>query len=320
MGCPCELRFDADSPEAFARAVKPCLREVRRFETKYSRYAPDSVTSAINRAAGVRPVPIDGETASILSYAAVCHEHSGGLFDITSGAFRRVWNRDRTTLPTQRELDACAATVGWDKVQRSERDVYLPVPGMELDFGGVVKEYAADAAAEMAGRAGIRHGLVNLGGDIRIVGPQADGRPWPIGIVHPRRPDAAIATLPLADGAIATSGGYERFVEIEGQRYSHLVDPRTGWPADGLPSVSVVASQAIVAGSIATVALLQPPAAGLRWLDRCGAPYLAVDAQLGCHGHLVANQFGERSTRSAGDDRNRVGGDRPGHRGWTVTP
>ena len=296
MGCPCELRFDADSQEAFARAVEPCLREIRRFETKYSRYLPDSVTSAINRAAGVGSVPIDEETASILKYAAVCHEQSGGLFDITSGAFRRVWHPERKTLPTPRELDASAAKAGWDKVQFSEREVFLPLPGMELDFGGVVKEYAADAAAMVAGNAGIRHGLVNLGGDIRIVGPQADGRPWPIGIVHPLRPDAAIATLPLAEGAIATSGGYERFVEIEGRRYSHLVDPRTGWPVDGLLSVSVVASQAIVAGSIASVALLQPPADGLDWLERCGAPYLAVDPQLGCHGHLVANQVGERST------------------------
>ena len=287
MGCPCELRFDADSKEAFSEAIEPCLREIRRFETKYSRYQPDSVTSAINRAAGVRSVPIDEETASILEYAAVCHEQSDGRFDITSGAWRHVWHPERTTLPSRRELDAGAAKVGWEKVQLSERAVFLPLPGMELDFGGVVKEYAADAAAVLAGRTGIRHGLVNLGGDIRIVGPQADGRPWPIGIVHPRRPDAAIATLSLAEGAVTTSGGYERFVEIEGRRYSHLIDPRSGWPVEGLLSVSVVASQAVVAGSVATVALLQPQADGLDWLERCGAPYLAVDAELRCHGHFA---------------------------------
>ena len=290
MGCPCELRFDADSKEAFSGAIEPCLREIRRFEAKYSRYQPDSVTSAINRAASVRSVPIDEETASILQYAAVCHEQSDGRFDITSGAWRHVWHPERTTLPSRRELDACAEKVGWEKVQLSERAVFLPLPGMELDFGGVVKEYAADAAAMLAGRTGIRHGLVNLGGDIRIVGPQADGRPWPIGIVHPRRPDAAIATLSLAEGAVTTSGGYERFVEIEGRRYSHLIDSRSGWPVDGLLSVSVVASQAIVAGSIATVALLQSQADGLDWLERCGAPYLAVDAELRCHGHFAGHR------------------------------
>ena len=116
--------------------------------------------------------------------------------------------------------------------------------------------------------------------------------------MHPRRPDAAIATLSLAEGAVTTSGGYERFVEIDGRRYGHLVDPRTGWPVEGLLSVSVVASQAIVAGSIATVALLQPQAEGLAWLDRCGAPYLAVDPQLGCHGHFLAGE--DRNGRVAG--------------------
>ena len=300
MGCPCELRFDADSKAAFSRAIEPCLGEIRRFEAKYSRYLPDSVTSAINRAAGTSPVRVDAETVSILKYAAVCHEQSDGLFDLTSGGFRHVWQPHRTTLPSQQELDACAAKVGWDKVQFSEREVFLPLPGMELDFGGVVKEYAADAAAEVARNAGIRHGLVNLGGDIRIVGPQADGRPWPIGIVHPTLRDAAIATLSLAEGAVTTSGGYERYVEIEERRYSHLIDPRTGWPAEGLLSVSVVASQTIVAGSVATVALLLNQADGLDWLERCGAPYLAVDSQLRCYGHLLAGEGGVGDGRIAG--------------------
>lgn len=289
MGCPCELRFHSRSRVKCRRAFERCVREIRRFDRKYSRYRPDSVTATINRAAGRSSVPIDPETASILKYAQVCHEESGGLFDITSGVFRHVWHPRRTTVPSQRELDALLARVGWDKVRYSGERVFLPVSGMELDFGGVVKEYAADAAAGIARRAGIRHGLVNLGGDIRIVGPQADGRPWPIGIAHPLEPDFAIAELPLAEGALTTSGGYERFVEIEGKRYGHLIDPRTGWPVDGLLSVSVVANQAIVAGSIASVALLQPPAAGLAGLERCAAPYLAIDPQLACHGHLLSS-------------------------------
>ena len=287
MGCPCELRLETDTQDAFGRAARQCHREVKRFENKYSRYRPDSVTSAINRAAGQSAVSIDPETASILKYAAVCHEQSNGLFDMTSGVFRHVWHRRRTTLPKQRELDTCLAKVGWAKVQYSEKQVYLPLRGMELDFGGVVKEYAADAAAAIAREEGIRHGLVNLGGDICVVGSQPGGDPWPIGIVHPLRTDSAIATVALMDGALTTSGGYERYVEIQGKRYSHLIDPRTGWPVEGLLSVSVAAGQAIVAGSIASIALLQPPAGGLNWLERCGAPYLAVDTKLNCHGHLL---------------------------------
>ena len=171
---------------------------------------------------------------------------------------------------------------------------------MELDFGGVVKEYAADAAAVLARNAGIRHGLVNLGGDICIVGPQPHGRPWPIGVVHPLHSESAIATVTLVEGALTTSGGYERFVEIEGHRYSHLIDPRTGWPVEGLSSVSVVADQAIVAGSIASIALLQRPADSLDWLERCGAPYLAIDPKLRCYGHLLDRIVGqEKNAKSS---------------------
>ena len=273
--------------EDCSHAIRECVEEIRRFERKYSRYREDSVTTAINRAAGVEPTCIDEETASLLKYAAVCYEQSNGAFDITSGVFRRVWHRGRQTLPSHGEIHACLTKVGWDKVQHSDGKVYLSVPGMELDFGGVVKEYAADAAAVLARRLGIRHGLINLGGDICIVGPQASDEPWPIGIVHPLKTNSPIATVWLLEGALATSGGYERFMEIEGRRYNHLIDPRTGWPIDGLLSVSVVAAQAIVAGSIASVALLQQQENGLKWLERCDTPYLAIDSELSCHGHLV---------------------------------
>ena len=171
-------------------------------------------------------------------------------------------------------------------MEYSDTQVYLPVEGMELDFGGVVKEYAADAAVAVAREAGIHHGLVNLGGDVCIVGAQPGGDPWLIGISHPRDRDQAIATVPLTEGALTTSGSYERYVEIEGKRYSHLIDPRNGWPVDGLMSVSVAAGQAIVAGSIASIALLNRPADGLDWLERCAVPYLAVDEELNVHGRL----------------------------------
>ena len=286
MGCPCELRFHAGAKRVFARAAERSLREIRRFEKKFSRYLPDSMTSTINRAAGKSPVTIDAETAAILEYAAVCHEQSNELFDMTSGVFRRVWHRERTVLPTQSELDDCLALVGWEKVEHSETHAYLPINGMELDFGGVVKEYAADAAAIVARQAGIRHGLVNLGGDICVVGPQPGDDPWRIGIVHPVNTDSALATVSLTGGALTTSGSYERFVEIGGKRYSHLIDPRTGWPAENLLSVSVAAGQAIVAGSVATIALLHQAMPGLNWLKRCETPFLAVDTQMQCHGHL----------------------------------
>ena len=290
MGCPCELCFYVDTRDDFSNVAEKCMREIRRFEKKYSRYRPDSMTSTINGAAGGGPVRVDRETASILEYAAVCHEQSDGAFDITSGVFRKLWYQGRTKPPPQSEIDGYLERVGWNKVHFAGRQVRLPLPGMELDFGGVIKEYAADAAVAIARKAGVRHGLINLGGDVCIVGPQENGRPWPIGIVHPGNTDASIATVGLEHGALATSGGYERFVEIDGKRYSHLIDPRTGWPVEGLLSVSVIADQAIVAGSVASVASLQHQSEGLDWLERCGMPYLAIDAQLTCHGSVLASR------------------------------
>ncbi len=286
MGCPCELRLYADAWEIAKFAADACIAEAARFEQKYSRYLEESVTSEINRSAGHRPAPIDPETAAILAYAGVCYELSGGLFDITSGVLRQVWHRDMTGIPKDAELTACLEKVGWDKLELTDDDVFLPIAGMELDFGGVVKEYAADALVNCARSHGIDRGLVNLGGDIAIIGPQPDDEPWSIGIVHPTIEDTAIATIELQDGAITTSGGYERYFEIDGTRYSHLINPKTGFPVESLLSASVTAPQAVVAGSMTSIALLKNESEGIDWLDSCEVPFLAVDQQLNCHGHL----------------------------------
>ncbi len=263
-----------------------CIEEAKRFEQKYSRYRSDSVTGRINQSAGTKPVTIDQETRAILHYAGVCFEQSDGLFDITSGVLRRVWNKEQLCIPLETEIEKCLDLVGWTKVKMTADTVYLSIRGMELDFGGVVKEYAADALSILARSASIIHGLVNLGGDISIVGPQPDNKPWRIGIVHPTKAENPIAVTQLHSGALATSGGYERFFDIEGKRFSHLINPRTGWPVDSLLSVSVAADKAVVAGSISSIALLQGRD-GLAWLNSSGASYLAVDSELGCYGHLV---------------------------------
>jgi thiamine biosynthesis lipoprotein len=148
---------------------------------------------------------------------------------------------------------------------------------MEIDFGGIGKEYAADRTMAAAFDAGIRHGFVNLGGDIRVIGPQPDGRPWRIGIRHPRDPERTIAHLELREGALATSGDYERFFDFEGRRYCHILNPKTGWPPEDSPqSVSVLAPLCTVAGSCSTIAMLHGErAAG--YLHAQGLPFLLVD-------------------------------------------
>lgn len=278
MGCACALRLAGAAQETLQRAARDAIGEIRRIEAKYSRYLPDSVVSLINAAAGSgRRVSVDEETRGLLLFAARLHEASGGLFDVTSGVLRRAWDFSRRQLPSTAEIEALLPRVGWHRVDWSEQGLLLPLAGMEIDFGGLGKEYAADRAAAVLHRHGLRHGYVNLGGDIRLIGPQPDGSGWRLGIQHPRRPGETIDQLELQGGALATSGDYERFMDVGGRRYCHLLDPRSGWPVGHWQSVSVVAPTCAAAGAASTLAMLMGPQ-GSEFLEREGLSHLAVRA------------------------------------------
>jgi len=274
-----ELQLHADTEGAARRAADAAIADVVRIEAKYSRYRDDSLTTRINRAAGGAPVPIDDETAAILRYAERCFTLSDGKFDLTSGVLRRVWDFRAASprLPDAAALAAARALIGWRDVEWDDRAIRLPRAGMEIDFGGLGKEYAADRMATICRERGIASGLVNLGGDVRAIGAQPDATPWRIGIRDPRAPERAIAGVDVVDAAVATSGDYERFVVVDGVRYCHLLDPATGMPVAHWRSVSVVAPLTIVAGSLATIAMLLA-ARGEAFLAAQGATYLAIDA------------------------------------------
>ena len=287
MGSRCEVRLYARDETAASACAQAATADVRRLDAKYSRYRTDSVTAEMNRvAARGGPIDVDAETATLLDYAETCFEQSDGLFDITSGALREAWHSERKTLPEPAVLKALLARVGWSKVRWNRPRLAFDVAGMELDFGGVVKEYAADRAAVICAEEGFEHGLVDLGGDIRIIGPHPDGSPWIVGIQHPRDSDAVIATLDLFNGAVATSGDYERFIEIDGRRYSHILSPRTGRPVQGLAGVSVVAEECVVAGSATTIAMLKEER-GAAWLDEIGLPHVFMDRDMRIGGTLA---------------------------------
>lgn len=277
MASHCEARLYAPDEAIAHRWSDAAIAEVRRIETKYSRYRDDSVTTAINRAAGGDAVRVDGETAGLLDFASELHAQSEGVFDLTSGVLRRAWDFKAGRVPPQSALDQLLPQVGWSKIEWQSPMVRLRA-GMEIDFGGIGKEYAADRAASIMADLGARHGLVNLGGDVRVTGPHADGKAWRIAVQDPRaEPGATIAYLEVPHGAMATSGDYERYFEHAGRRYSHVLDPRTGWPADYWRSVSVVAPICIAAGACATVAMLKPVNDALKFLDAQSVRYLAID-------------------------------------------
>lgn len=278
MGSRCEVRIAAADEVSARRLATYAIDEVRRIEHKYSRYLRDSVVSRINASAGRYEIECDKETAALLAYADTLFAASAGRFDITSGVLRKAWDFRSGALPQQQALQDLLPLVGWQQVERDKATVFLPRAGMELDFGGFGKEYAADRAAETLAERGVEHAYVNLGGDMRFLGSRPDGRPWDIGIQDPRDMAATVASIPVSRGALATSGDYERFIEVGGRRYCHVLDPRSGMPVSHWRSVSVVAPLAITAGSCTTIAMLLEED-GIGFLERSGMSYLAIDHQ-----------------------------------------
>ncbi|CAN5737602.1 FAD:protein FMN transferase [soil metagenome] len=303
MGGQNELQIHAQTAAQAHRGCAAAVQEVMRLEAGYSRYRPDSLLSRINTAAGKGAVALDGETAALMAYADTCFKASGGLFDITSGVLRKAWDfsgREGTVrLPRAGTLAPLLERVGWQRVQWDGEHIRLP-EGMELDFGGIAKEYAADRASAVLVAHGIQHGLVNLAGDIRVIGPRPahdtewlGGRaqttlPWHIGIRHPRREADTLCTVAMDHGALATSGDYERYIEIDGRRYCHILNPRTGIPVEHWQSVSVIAPLCIAAGSTSTIAMLMGAQAP-DFLYAQQVSYLAVNADA----RKRSGQFGD---------------------------
>ena len=283
MASDCEVRLAGVSAARAQTLAALAIAEVQRIEGKFSRYRADSIVSRINAAAGNdAPIAIDAETAQLLAFATQLFELSEGLFDATSGVLRRVWDFKTGRKPSAQQLAEALPRIGWNHVQWNDQTARLMKLGMELDFGGFGKEYAADRAATLLAKEGAQHGWVNLGGDIRVIGPQPDCSPWSMGIRNPRRDDAVIASIPISSGALASSGDYERFF-IEGeQRFCHILNPKTGWPAQHWQSISVIAPLCVAAGAMSTTAMLKGPDA-IAFLEGQGVSYLAVDAD----GHVL---------------------------------
>lgn len=280
MASPCETVVCGVSWERAAEVARLVEQEVRRIEAKYSRFKPDSILGRINAQAYREPVALDDETRALLDYADRLYGLSGELFDITTGTLQSVWDFKTGSIPSRDVLDAELAHVGWHHVQLVEGNLRFDHPQVRLDLGGFGKEYAADRAVAVLKAEGVESGYVDLGGDICVAGPKPDGSPWSIGIRHPRERQQLIASLNVLAGAVATSGDYERYFIHEGQRYCHILSPKTGMPVRYWQSVSVMAPMASLAGAACTIAMLKE-AEGLDFLHSSDFSFLAIDA----HGH-----------------------------------
>jgi len=259
MASQCEILVDTLEMPLTEKICTIAYQEAIRIEHKYSRYRNDNIIFTINHSSG-KPVELDNETSNLMDYAQYCYQLSDGLFDITSGTLRKIWRFDGSdNIPTQQQVSDQLINIGWNKVQW-KRPFLTIKDGMEIDLGGIGKEYAVDQATQHIMSQSTVSCLINFGGDIRTTGPRKDNAGWRIGIEstgttldHP----AAIKSLNLKHGAIATSGSAKRFLLKDGIRYSHILNPKTGWPiCNGPTSVTVTANTCTEAGILSTLALL----------------------------------------------------------------
>ena len=287
MGSICELKFYLPTQTEMDRIAKLAVKEVARFEEKYTRYKPTSITSKINGNAGkLKPVRVDHETAALLDYADRLYDQSDGLFDITSGVLRKAWDFKSGQLPTKEVIEPLLELIAWRDVVRDNESIRLPKAGMQIDFGGFVKEYTADVVSSLCVDNGVVNGIINLGGDIKVIGPHPDGLPWCVGIQHPRVANTAIATVNIASGAIATSGDYERYMIVDGVRYCHLLNPKTGASLQPkLASVSIIAESCLLAGSFSTISMLNSQK-DKDYLQGIDLPYLQIDQSMNIAGTI----------------------------------
>ena len=295
MASPCEVLMDGVSAREAKRLARQASEEAWRIEEKFSRYLKGNVVDRINTSQG-RTIRVDAETARLLDYADQCFQLSEGRFDITSGILRQAWRFDGSDrVPDVTTVNQLLSRIGWQRVQWRAPELLLPA-GMELDLGGIGKEYAVDRTLlllqeSLSREPGCYSVLVNFGGDLVCSGPRPAGDGWRVGIEDVHAVATAANAIVLHQGALATSGDSRRYLIKDGVRFGHILDPRSGWPVPDAPhSVSVAAATCTLAGMLATFAMLQGADAevflkqqgGRFWIQRDGS----VEVR-GVKGHLT---------------------------------
>lgn len=277
MASPCEVLSRADGVDA-QKQLEAIAGEAWRIERKYSRYLPGNIVDRINSASG-DTIEVDEETAKLLDFSVTLYEMSDGLFDVTSGVLREVWRFDGSNnVPRKADVARVLERVGWHRVTWN-RPYLTMAAGMQIDFGGVAKEYAVDRAAALAAEIDDAACLVNFGGDLAAVGSASNSVPWSVGI-ESLAPGAAVPfkRIRLTRGGLATSGDARRYLIKDGQRLGHILDPRTGWPVECAPrSVTAAADTCTAAGMLSTLAMLQGPGAE-QFLDQANVRHWCVRA------------------------------------------
>jgi thiamine biosynthesis lipoprotein len=273
MGNTFEITVVANDEKWAHEKIDSAVDEIRRIEKLLTTFDENSQTNLINRMAGIEPVPVDREVFELIKRSLKISRVTDGAFDITYGSIdKRLWNFDRTmtSLPDAETAKQAVRLINYQNVLLNEQagTVLLKEKGMRIGFGGIGKGYAADMARNLLVKAGVQSGIVNASGDLVAWGKQANKEPWTIGIAHPDHARSAFSWLNISDLAIATSGNYEKYVLIDGKKYSHTINPKTGMPVTGIKSVTIISPYAEIADAMATPVMVMGVKAGIDLINQ----------------------------------------------------
>jgi thiamine biosynthesis lipoprotein len=273
MGNRFEISVVGKDPGWAGKRIDEAVAEIQRIELLLTTYRDDSETNLINRHAGISPVRVSGETFGLIERSIRISRITQGAFDLSYGSVdRKLWNFDTTmtSLPDEKTARKMVRLIDYRNIllDRERSTVFLKNTGMRIGFGGIGKGYAAEQARRLLKANGVNSGIINASGDLAVWGSQPDGRPWTIGIVHPDASDSPFSYIQLSEMAVATSGNYEKFVMINGRKYSHTIDPRTGLPVTGIKSVTIITPNAEIADAMTTPVMIMGIEAGLHMIDQ----------------------------------------------------
>jgi thiamine biosynthesis lipoprotein len=273
MGNRFELTVVADNERWANTKIDAGIAEIQRIEKLLTTFSDDSETNLINNNAGIMPVKVSPETFNLIKRSLRISEVTQGSFDITYGSIdKRLWNFDQTltALPDQETARQMVRLINYRNVILDDENctVFLKEKGMRIGFGGIGKGYAAERAKQVMKEHGVQSGVVNASGDLTAWGLQPDGKPWTVGIANPDSSHDVFSYINITGLAVATSGNYEKFVTINGRRYSHTISPLTGLPVTGIKSVTIITTNAEIADAMATPVMIMGVRAGLDLINQ----------------------------------------------------
>lgn len=267
MGSRFDITIVANDSTAGNQYIDTAIAEISRIEKLISSWDPASQTSEINRNAGIKPVKVDDELFQLIARAIEISKLTDGAFDISYASMDKIWKFDgsMTVMPTEEEIAASVSKVGFHNIELNKENstVFLKLEGMKIGFGAIGKGYAADKTKVLLMEKGVIAGIINASGDMNTWGKQPNGEEWKVAITNPMDKNKVFAILPITNGAVVTSGNYEKYVTFNGKRYTHIIDPKTGYPSSGIISVTVFAPKAELADALATSVFVMGKDAGL---------------------------------------------------------